>query len=193
MNTQVQAKPDTSVRAPRAVVKGKRIPYGDPVYFRTMDFYNEEARMLDEGRFDDWFELLEPDLFYFMAHRRTLDRGSNEFDIGSYWYYENIDCLNVRVKKYTLAKSYFAEDPPSRVRRFISTVTLFESATPDELIGQTSLLLLSNRQDQDRFAILSCLREDVLRPNESHGFHIAQRDIRLDQSTLGLPTISFLL
>jgi len=179
-------------RRARPLNRDMRIPFGDPVYFSAMDFLIQEARLLDQDRLVDWRDLLAPDIFYYMSQQRTLERGQARFDTGSYWYYENFDTLDLRIRKFLVAKSAFAEDPPSRIRRYVGNLTLFTTADPDEFVAESYLQLLRNRGDAPDYETLSCGRDDILR-RDGDGWSIAQRHIMVDQAVLGTHNLSFFL
>jgi len=182
----------TGARRPAMVETGDRIAYGDPDYNAVMDFLIQEARMLDQYELAQWREHLAPEIFYYMSQRRTLARGGPALDTGSYWYYENIDTLDLRINKFLNAPSAFAEDPPSRIRRYVSNLTLFRSAEDNAFVAESYLQLLRNRDDSPTYETLSCLRKDVLR-REGDKWLIVQRHIMVDQAVLGTHNISFFL
>lgn len=182
----------SGARRARELDRGERVRFGDPDYFDVMDFLIQEARTLDRDNLAEWRELLAPDIFYYMSQLRTLPRGETRYDVGSYWYYENIDSLDLRIQKFLVAKSAFAEDPPSRIRRYVSNLTLFRTAEPHTFVAESYLQLLRNRGDASTYETLSCLREDLLRRTDV-GWQISQRHIMVDQAVLGTHNISFFL
>ncbi len=179
-------------RGPRPLERKSRIAFGDPRYFSAADFLIQEARTLDNNQLEDWRSLLAADIFYYMTQMRTLPRGQPKEDFGSYWYYENRDTLDLRINKFLHARSIFAEDPPSRIRRYVSNVTMFATAADDEFVVESYLQVLRNRHDAPTYEILSCPREDLLR-REGDEWEIAQRHIGVDQAVLGTHNISFFL
>ena len=44
------------------------------LWFELMQFYINEAWLLDERRFDEWLDLFTEDLFYFLPRRRNVQR-----------------------------------------------------------------------------------------------------------------------
>lgn len=179
-------------RKPRELERATRIPFGDERYFSVMDFLIQEARTLDTNQLESWQSILAPDIFYYMSQVRTLSREDQQRDTGTYWYYENRETLALRIGKFLTAKSAFAEDPPSRLRRYVSNVTLFATANPNEVIAESYLQLLRNRGDASTYETISCVREDILRRN-GEGWLIAQRHIAVDQAVLGTHNLSFFL
>ena len=89
-------------------------------------------------------------------------------------------------------KSAWAEDPPSRTRRFVTNLRLWEAAKPEEWEAESYLLLSRSRYEQSQLQILSCVRHDLLRRSGS-GFKLARREIIFDQSVLGMANLAVFL
>ena len=48
-----------------------------------VNFYGNEAMLLDEMRFEEWFRLLSEDILYEMPVRTVLKDVADEFDTGA--------------------------------------------------------------------------------------------------------------
>jgi p-cumate 2,3-dioxygenase subunit beta len=84
------------------------------------NFLYEEAALLDEWRLQEWLELLADDVTYEVPSTDTPDGDPRTtlFIIA-----DNAERVHARVKQL-LGKSAWAENPPSRTRRFISNVRI---------------------------------------------------------------------
>ena len=60
-----------------------------------VDFIYREARLLDEKRFDEWYELLTDDVLYWMP----LTRGQPRDDVHTSLFYEDRLLLKVRIER----------------------------------------------------------------------------------------------
>jgi 3-phenylpropionate/cinnamic acid dioxygenase small subunit len=89
-------------------------------------------------------------------------------------------------------KSAWSENPPSRTRRFVSNVQVFETDKPDEYASINYLLLTRNRFDDDFFDLIPSQRNDLLRAVEG-GFQLVRREVLIDQAVLGTPNLSIFL
>src|ERR1700730_671437 len=157
--------PKTPRMAVRQPVIQSRIPYGHLAYNEAMDFLIQEARLLDENLIDQWLALLTPDIFYSMPTRRTLARRDGPgFDklYGSYLW-ENFATLKLRARRLTHTETAFAEDPPSRTRRLVTNLTIYQTAIDNEYAAHSYLLLLRNRDEQTHYHLVSAVREDIIR------------------------------
>jgi 3-phenylpropionate/cinnamic acid dioxygenase small subunit len=171
---------------------GSRVGFGDPVYNEIMDFLIDEAILLDHNRTDEWFELLAEDLVYRMPVRRTVYRDQGlGFDPIMAHFDDDYATMTVRIKRLHSLSAY-SEDPPSRVRRFVSNVRVHETDTAGEYAVTSYLLALRSRWDRTEFDLIPVERDDVLRRDGS-SFKIARRIMYPDQSVLGTPNLAIFL
>lgn len=168
-----------------------QVRFGDPQYFEVMEFLIREAELLDGNRFREWLRCLADDLVYTMPVRMTLKRaaGAGFSDTMSH-FDDTLSSITQRVKRLE-TQSAWAEDPPSRTRRFVSNVRV-ERVGNDELKVASYLLTLRNRLDTPSFQIISAERKDVLRRTEN-GLKLVKREILVDQSSLGVENLGIFL
>ncbi|AIO32688.1 biphenyl dioxygenase subunit beta [Burkholderia cenocepacia] len=152
--------------------------------FRVEQFYFAEAATLDEWRYDDWVELFTDDTRYWMPVRRTRTTSemSQEFsELGSVAYFDDTrEILLARVRKLRTGLAW-AEDPPSRTRRFIANVLILDD-DGSELTVTSNFQVYRTRLDSEEDSWIG-RREDVLR-RTGDGFRIASRKIYLEQTVL---------
>jgi 3-phenylpropionate/cinnamic acid dioxygenase small subunit len=92
----------------------------------------------------------------------------------------------------------WAEDPPSRLRHFVTNVRTFECDDPDDnahLVVQSAELLFRSRGDVNESALVSCGREDLLRWSEGppKTLKLARRRIIADESVLRMQNLAVFL
>ena len=167
-----------------------RVNAREAIYLQVLDFLNREAELLDHGRFDEWLKLLTDDIVYQMPVRVT--RNSDDGFEPYFYFDENHASIAHRIRRLTETDSAWAENPPSRVRRFVTNVGVYRNSTDGEWHATSYLLLLRNRWDNPNYDILSAEREDVLR-EEAESFRLVRRMIYVDQTTLGTPNLSVFL
>ena len=175
----------TSADARRAVRPASEL------YADVLMWLNDEAELLDRREFLAWLDRLTPDVRYLMPARATVHRadGLGVFHTNHH-FDETFGSLGTRVHRLVNATNY-AEDPPSRTRRFVTNIRVFEPDA-DEISASSYLLLLRSRGDSERLELLSCERNDVFRPTDD-GLKLRAREIVIDQSTLGLVHLGILL
>ncbi len=114
-------------------------------------FYYWEAKLLNDRRFPEWFDLLADDIHYFMPIRTThIMREANlEYSgEGEYAHFDdNAQMMRGRLRKITSDVSW-SENPASRTRHIISNVMIVESDTPGEYMVSNVFLVYRNRLER---------------------------------------------
>lgn len=172
---------------------GKPVPFGEPRYNQVMQFLIDEAYCLDDGRLNDWKEMLAEDLLYTMPVRQTLARNDGSgFYPAMNWLYDDLGAISFKVKRNVESDGAFAEDPPSRTRRAITNMRMFETDRPDEAFVQSYVVLRRNRGDAMDAQSLSARRDDIIRTT-AEGLRLARRSIWVDQAVLGFSNLAVFL
>jgi len=84
-----------------------------------------EARLLDEGRFDDWLALFTPDAWYWVPSQPDQANPRDTISL----IYDDRRLLETRVRRLASPRIY-SQEPRSRTSRIIGNVTIEETA-PD--------------------------------------------------------------
>lgn len=149
---------------------------------RTLLFL--EAKLLDGGRQREWLDqLIDPAISYEIPVRVTRERsGGKGFSSKAFHMRETWGSLETRVAR--LESEYaWAEDPPSRTRRFVTNIEVAPCETEDELVVNSNLLVYRSRYDATSFQLLCGERWDTLRRHED-SWKILRRRVLLDHTTL---------
>lgn len=170
---------------------GGRIGSADERYHHVVDFLHDEASLLDEYRSVEWLKLLAEDITYRVPVRvsRMRDDPLPQFATNMFHYDENHVTLTMKVLRLATTASPWCENPPSRSRRLITNVRVFEGVEPDEFYAVSSMLMTRNRHSESVPLIISGERRDLLR-REGDGYLIAHREFLMDQTTLGYPNLT---
>jgi 3-phenylpropionate/cinnamic acid dioxygenase small subunit len=155
------------------------------------DFLVDEALLLDDRRFDEWFELFTDDLVYQAPVRVTAKRGHEEIVDTIFHFDESKQSLGLRVRRLGTDVAW-AEDPPSVTRHYVSNVRVTQADAPGELVVRAYVLLYRSRGDRGLHDMISYVRWDVLRPSGS-SFQVARRRAVLDQAVLGTKNLAIFL
>jgi len=145
------------------------------------DFLIHEAWLLDQGRFEDWLDLLTDDVRYWAPVRREMERGKEDFTAPNLLahYDDNKFGLTLRVQRIRSGFAH-ADEPPARVRHLISNVKIL--GEEDDLLQVTSnFICFKSRLGDEIFYVGS--RNDSLRRVDGD-WKIARRCIILDHSVL---------
>ena len=180
--------------AERSGQAGAGEPAGLELHHEIEQFLYYEARLLDERRFDQWYELLADDLHYVMPtrynrQRREADRefaGPHEAQL----FDEDKHSIAQRIRRLK-SPTVWAEDPPSRTRHFVSNVTVRRTASAAEFEAECYYLLYRSRAERE-VEMFAGMRRDLLRRcGKAAGWEIARRRIILDQTVLLARNLSF--
>lgn len=154
-------------------------------YIDVLQFYNDEATLLDCQREDEWLALLADDFRYRIPVRttRTRDAGWNgQFSTTAFHMDDNKAAIAMRVKRLQTGLA-FAEDPPSRTRHFVSNLRITPGAVAGEYETRVNLLLTRGNPDQSTVQVLSAERIDVLRETAT-GWQIVERTVQMDHTVV---------
>jgi 3-phenylpropionate/cinnamic acid dioxygenase small subunit len=166
-----------------------RAPVGLDTWFEVQSFLFREAELLDQGRMREWLDLLSEDIRYKLPIRVTRERAAAEKDLG-YHMNEDKGMLTTRVDRLDTEFAW-AEDPPSRTRRFVTNVRVAD-AGDGQLAAQSNLLLYRGRHGETNAHLLAGTREDLLRRRDD-SLEIVERVINLDQTTLSTHNLAVFL
>ena len=146
-------------------------------------FFYREADLLDSNRLEDWLGLLTEDISYEMPVRTTRERGQPDVSSQMAHFSEDHRSLELRVKR--LGTDFgWAENPPSRTRRFISNIRVENTPNPNEVKAYSYFLLYRSRDASTQPELIAGQRQDVLRKLDG-GWKLASRLIIVDQTVLG--------
>lgn len=156
-----------------------------------------EARLLDERRWEDWLGLWAPGGRMAVPIRSTPQPTGPERSVAAelaapgdlWWIDETKDLMEIRVAKLRTGKAW-AEEPPSRTRRFVTNIEV-ASDGDDVLLVRSNLLLVRSRRDRDREMIVAARRDRWQRTDE--GLRLAERHVTLDDATLVVDNMSLFL
>jgi 3-phenylpropionate/cinnamic acid dioxygenase small subunit len=147
-----------------------------------IEWLNHEAALLDDNRMREWMDLLHPEVEYKLPIRITRERSKGPgFSEEGYHMYEDYESLATRVERlYT--EYAWAEDPPSRTRRFVTNVRVSMLGDGGHEVS-SNLLIYRGRLESTEFELLAGERRDVLVLADA-GLKLRRRLILLDHTTL---------
>ncbi len=176
----------------RGLVSTNRVPLGSEIYNRLLETLYDEAAALDERRFDDWVAMLEDDLLYTAPVRLTRSGPNKDRDVMRTMMHFDDNYSSILMRTGRLSKSAWAEDPPSRTRRFVTNTRVAECEAAGEYEVSSYLYVERSRFDNPHNETLSCERRDIWRLVGST-YKLARREIIVDQSTLGMSNLAIFL
>jgi phthalate 3,4-dioxygenase subunit beta len=168
------------------------LPFSDVRHLQAHQFLVDEAYLLDAQDYDAWLDTLADDVRYVMPVRVTTARGAG-FDTspGMAHFDEDKYSLGQRAARFATEHAW-TEDPPSRLRHFITNVRAFECDDEAHLAVESAELLFRSRGDVNESALVSCGREDLLRWCDDR-WKLARRTIFVDESVLRMQNLAVFL
>lgn len=142
-------------------------------------FYRREVLLLQDRRYRDWLETMDPAISYRVPVTTSTLEGfvTREDELG--YYDEDLALLKARVAKLE-SKQSWVEQPPSRLRYFVQVVDAHRDG--DVVIARSNLLLLQYRWNMEQQ--FSGARTDELVTVDG-GFRLRKRRVVLDRQALG--------
>ena len=171
---------------------GSSLPFGDDRHLTAHQWLVDEAYILDAQDYESWLDLLTDDIHYYMPVKVTTALGAG-YDTapGMAHFDENKYSLSRRVARFATEHAW-TEDPPSRIRHHVSNIRTFETASADELVVESALLLFRSRGDIREPSLISAGREDLLR-RTGDAWQLARRHIAVDESVLRTQNLAIFL
>ncbi|WP_338454594.1 3-phenylpropionate/cinnamic acid dioxygenase subunit beta [uncultured Alteromonas sp.] len=169
------------------------VAIGSERYNTILTFLYQEASFLDNLKLAQWGETLATDLVYNIPIRQTRASRDNDKSIVRSCQHMLDDYRSMMGRIMRLAgNSAWAEDPPSRVRRFITNVLVYTTDNADEFLVVSNMLVTRNRFDDDHYDLISGVRTDILRV-DGDTYKLARREVIIDQAVLGTPNLGIFL
>ena len=122
---------------------------------QLIDFIYDEARMLDEGRFDEWLALWLEDGHYWMP----LDYKQTDPHLVTSLLYEDMFMLRLRVERLNGART-FSQKPKSRCHHVIQR-PFVDEMEGDRFVTNTAMHYVETRLDEQ--FLLACTAVHELR------------------------------
>lgn len=156
-------------------------------------FLYHESRVLDDRKYEEWYELLADDLHYFMPTRYNRLKRETEKEFSgpteAAFFDEDKKSIARRIRRLNTGMAW-AEDPPSRTRHMVSNVVIRPRGNGEYEVDCYYLLYRSRLEREVEFFV--GMRHDVLRrASNPTGFQVAGRTIILDQTVLLARNLSF--
>ncbi len=117
-----------------------------PTRDEIVDFVYREARLLDEKRFDEWYELFTDDAYYWIPSTPGQADGLNHVSL----MYEDKLLLKLRVERLKNPKSY-SQHPESRPHHVLQRPEIeSEDAAARRWVTRTPFVYLETRGDDQQ-------------------------------------------
>lgn len=154
-------------------------------------FLARESRLLDEGREEEWFDLLADDLLYTIPLRQAREPRSAEVSRRGFRMRESKADFRMRLDRLATGHAY-SEVPPSRTMRLVGSVEASRTTTENLVAVASSLLVYRQRGIDPHFDLIPCRRTDLLRL-EAGGVRLVFREVLLTETSIVTPNLGVIL
>jgi len=174
-----------SAEISRGFGEGRRLRPTEGRYLELLDFLWEEAAVLDRDNLLGWKDMLDEAIVYRMPVCVTRKRRSGEsYETETMHFDEDYLSICFRIRRFEETQAW-AADPPTRTRRFVTGVRVWEAAGAGLYDVTSSLLLVRSTDDDYRTDLLTAERFDRIRVAGDGSARLVERKIIADQSTIG--------
>src|SRR6202451_1392279 len=133
---------------PRPLARPARLPAHQTLDIRRCEqFLLQEARLLDEGKFDDWLALFTPDAWYWVPSEPDQADPVETVSL----IYDDRRLLETRVRRLASPRMY-SQEPRSRPSRIVTNVTIEEDGKKTSAIRSKSMMIEYRREQQRLFS-----------------------------------------
>ncbi|TRW47466.1 aromatic-ring-hydroxylating dioxygenase subunit beta [Georgenia yuyongxinii] len=154
-------------------------------------FLATEARLLDEGREEDWYELLDDAFVYEVPVRQATEPRSHEFAQRGIRVKDTKAHIRTRIDRLNTGIAY-SEVPPSRTLRVVGSIEILGTDAPDVVAVNSALLLYRQRGIDTWNDLIPVRREDTIRL-AADGPRLLSRRALTTETTLGTPNLAVFL
>ena len=154
-------------------------------------FLYHEAELLDGRRFQEWLDLLSPEIIYRVPVRTTRERKEGDgFSTRAFFMEEDHGSLALRVARLS-SDFAWAENPPTRTRRMVSNVRV--GGKEGECWNVSSNMAVYCLKGESAVpVVLTGERRDVLW-RAGGSLRLQRRLVLLDTTVLALESLSIFL
>lgn len=178
--------------ASRVQRTGTSLDFADPRHLAAHRWLVDETYLLDAQEYEEWLDLLTEDIHYIMPVRVTTALGAGySTSPGMAHWDEDKYSLSRRVARFATEHAW-TEDPPSRLRHYLTNVRAFATTDSDHLIVDSAVLLFRSRGDVNEPSYVSVGREDLLRFVDGR-WMLARRILTADESVLRTQNLAVFL
>ena len=176
-----------------AILSAGSAPAGIDMQRACEEFLKQEAEYLDDHRFAEWFDLLDPTIDYEAPVRTARENWDGSGISGTAFYLkEDYASIGMRVKRLR-SRYAWSESPATRTRRMVSNIRVAPNGGDPALVTvRSNLVVFCHRGDMAHPQILTAERFDTLRIGQG-GSRLVKRTAVLDAAVLGLESLSIFL
>lgn len=154
-------------------------------------FLSNEALLLDERRFDEWFALLNDDIVYEVPLRIGMNQYKDEFPGDAYRVLDRKAHIKTRIDRMATGQAW-AEVPPSRTLRVIGSIMMEATEREDVVQVHSAVIMYRQRGHDEAGDVIPYRRIDDLKLT-TDGIQLLKRKAILTDAVLRTPNLGVFL
>lgn len=155
------------------------------------NFLSQEALLLDERRFDEWFALLDDEIVYEVPLRISSFHFKDEFPGEAYRVLDRKAHIKTRIDRMASGQAW-AEVPPSRTLRVIGSIMIEATDQADTVQVHSATIMYRQRGHDEQGDIIPYRRLDTLKLTQE-GVRLVKRKAILTEAVLRTPNLGVFL
>lgn len=162
------------------------------VEYAICQFLGREAMLLDNGRLDDWVNLLDEGILYEIPLRISARKQEDQFPKGAFRMHEDMAMIRKRLERMGTSENW-AEDPASRTVRTVGSIFVEEDEGGGIFRVHSALSLYRQRALDRAYEWIPARRIDRIRIEASGECRLVRRTIILAETILQTPNLAVFL
>lgn len=155
------------------------------------DFLARESMILDERRFDDWYDTLDDRIEYEVPIRIAMRDYADEFPNGAYRIFDIKSHIKTRIARLKSDHAW-AEVPPSRTLRVVGSLLVERTDQADVISVVSAMIVYRQRGHDEKGDIIPVRRFDLLR-HTAQGVKLLRRKAVITEAVLNTPNLGIFL
>ncbi len=157
----------------------------------AQEFLAWEAKLLDDRRFDDWYQLLDDELLYEVPLNIARQLKAEEISATGYRIRDAKSHIKVRIDRLSTGHAW-AETPVSRTLRLVGSVLAECTEQPGVIAVESALMLYRQRGHDEPGETIPVRRRDLLRLDGDQ-LRLLKRRAVITEVTLSTPNLGVFL
>lgn len=157
----------------------------------AQEFLAWESKLLDDRRFDEWYDLLDDDVLYEVPLNIARQLKNEELPEKGFRIRDQKSHIRIRIARLSTGHAW-AETPVSRTLRVVGSVYTERTDDPSVILVESALMLYRQRGHDEPGDMIPVRRRDLIKQTDK-GIRLLNRKAYLTEVTLNTPNLGVFL
>lgn len=157
----------------------------------AQEFLAWESKLLDERRFEEWYDLLDDEISYRVPIKIARQVISEETPAFGYRIQDRKSHIRVRIDRLSTGHAW-SETPVSRTLRMVGSVYAERTERSDVIAVESALMVFRQRGHDELGDVIPVRRQDLVKQT-SNGLLLLERTAHIAEVTLSTPNLGIFL